>query len=97
MQRKYLQHALKRAMRPDSCNCWNTFCQLNPGNIDADLAAAETAATVQTTQWTYSAHPTLSLVRTKTYPGRPIGVDYTYASDGSLATRDWERNARSHR
>ena len=76
---------------------WRNAPSLNPGNIDADLAAAETAATVQTTQWTYSAHPTLSLVRTKTYPGRPIGVDYTYASDGSLATRDWERTDGSNR
>ena len=59
--------------------------------------AAGDAATAQVTTWTYSTHPTLPLVRSKKYPGRPIGIDYTYAADGSLATRDWERPDGSNR
>ena len=39
--------------------------------------AAGDAATAQVTTWTYSTHPTLPLVRSKKYPGRPIGIDYT--------------------
>jgi hypothetical protein len=59
--------------------------------------AAGDAATAQVTTWIYSTHPTLPLVRSKKYPGRPIGIDYTYAADGSLATRDWERPDGSNR
>jgi hypothetical protein len=52
--------------------------------------AAGDAATAQVTTWTYSTHPTLPLVRSKKYPGRPDGIEYTYAADGSLASRNWE-------
>jgi YD repeat-containing protein len=59
--------------------------------------AAGDPATAQVTTWTYSTHPTLPLVRSKKYPGRPIGIDYSYAADGSLAARDWERPDGSNR
>jgi len=59
--------------------------------------AAGDPATAQVTTWIYSTHPTLPLVRSKKYPGRPIGIDYTYAADGSMATRDWERPDGSNR
>jgi YD repeat-containing protein len=68
---------------------WRTVPSLNPATIDGDLTAA--AATAQITTWAYAAHPAVTLVRSKTYPGRPTAVEYAYWPDGSLLNRKWER------
>jgi hypothetical protein len=68
-----------------------------PSPPDAVRPGTRPARSAQVTTWVYSSHPTLPLVRSKKYPRRPIGIDYTYAADGSLATRYWERPDGSNR
>ena len=65
--------------------------------IGTALTAAETAATVQITEWGYIPVADLALVSSKKYPGQSTTVDYTYNADGSLATRTWERTDGSNR
>jgi hypothetical protein len=77
------------AGRMTQLRAWQSPPSLSAGTIDNDLMTA--AAAAQTTTWSYSSHPTLALVRSKQHHGRPSAVNYTYALDGSLATRDWER------
>ncbi len=77
------------AGRMTQLRTWQSPPSLSAGTIDNDLMTA--AAAAQTTTWSYSSHPTLPLVRSKQHHGRPSAVNYTYALDGSLATRDWER------
>jgi RHS repeat-associated protein len=66
-------------------------------NIDTAISAADSAATVELTTWTYGNHPALPLPRHKSYTGQSEAIKYGYHPDGSLATRDWSRTDGANR